>query len=256
MNRLQWIVTILSVGLFVLLYFGLDVKTDEQQRQAAVRSANLESTDINILKREASDVLSTEDKNRVRVAEQELSIAEADSAKVAAHVDLSGLWYRLQQPAIAGYHAQEVAQLENTEEAWSIAGTTYAICVQRAESDKVRQFCTNRAFKAFENAISINPDNVQHQVNLALTYLETENPMTGIQLLLNLNQQHPQNVLVLATLGEQAIRSNQLDKAVERFLQVVALEPNHQKANCTLASLYQQMQQPQEAQLYQSRCKR
>ncbi|MEM1327807.1 MAG: hypothetical protein AAGI23_17730 [Bacteroidota bacterium] len=254
MSRLQWGVTFFSVALFALLYFGFDVKTDEQQRQAAVRSANLESTDINALKRAALENLSAENKNRIRIAEQELSIAESDSAKVAANIELSGAWYRLQQPAIAGYHAQEVAQINNTEDTWSIAGTTYAICVQRSERLEVRQFCTTRAVQAFENAISLNPSNVQHKVNLALTYLDTEAPMMGIQMLLRLNQEDPENVLVLRTLGEQAIRSGQLDKALERFLQVLSIEPDNNQANCAVADLYQQLEQPQQAQLYADKC--
>lgn len=256
MNRLQWIVVGLSVALFAILYFGFDLKTEAQQRQIELRSAELESTDITLLRQAATDSLAVADRNDLRILEQQVELSKTDSAKAEAYIELSSFWYRIPKLAIAGYYAQEVAAIRETEEAWSIAGTTYAICTQRETAQQVKQFCAKRAFKAFENAISINPDNIQHKVNLALTYLETENPMTGVQMLLQMNRENPENTLVLNTLGDQSLRSNQLDKAEQRYLSVLALESNNQRAICALVEVYNRMQQPTKAQLYQDRCNR
>ncbi|MEM9887252.1 MAG: hypothetical protein AAF849_15270 [Bacteroidota bacterium] len=256
MNRLQWIVVLLSLLLFAVLYFGFDVKTETQQQIQATRSQSLESTDASILIREARAELETEALNSVRILEQEIEISTSDSAKLAAYKDLSGLWYRLENIAIAGHYAEKAALIEDTEEAWSIAGTTYAICTQRANTDKIKQFCTSKAFKAFESATSINPDNIQHKVNLALVYLETQNPMQGIQMLRNLNQQYPESVLVLMTLGRQALRTNQLERAGERFTKVLTIEPNNREAACALADIYTQLKRQFEAQQYIDLCKK
>lgn len=255
MNRLQWIIVGLSVALFAVLYFGFDLKTEVQQRQTELRSAELESTDITLLRRAAADSLKVADRNDLRILEQQVELSNTDSMKAEAYIELSSFWYRTQHLAIAGYYAQEVAIIRETEQAWSIAGTTYAICTQREEGQQIKQFCSNRAVKAFESAISLNPNNIQHKVNLALTYLETENPMAGVQMLLKLNRENPENVLVLNTLGDQSLRSNQLDKAEQRYLSVIDFDPNNNRAICALADLYNRMEQTTKAQLYQNRCK-
>ena len=54
--------------------------------------------------------------------------------------------------------------LFKTEESWSIAGTTYALCVKNTEDQKEREFCSKRAIKAFEKSISINPDNIDNRI--------------------------------------------------------------------------------------------
>ncbi|MEM9847330.1 MAG: hypothetical protein AAF847_05540 [Bacteroidota bacterium] len=254
MNRLQWIVVVSSLLLFVLLYFVFDTKTDEQQQIEETRFQSLQSTDVSILIRDARAALEVEQLNAVRILEQEIEISENDSAKVDAYKELSGLWYRLDNAAIAGHYAEEIAKVEDTEQAWSITGTTYAICVQRADTDKVKQFCTDKAFQAFESATSINPDNVQHKVNLALVYLETQNPMAGIQMLRNLNQQYPRNVLVLMTLGRQAMRTNQLERASERFTKVLEIDSDNKEAACALAEIYSKLQRQLEAKQYINIC--
>ncbi|MEM8525162.1 MAG: hypothetical protein AAGG68_10980 [Bacteroidota bacterium] len=254
MSRLQWIVVVSSLILFALLYFGFDTKPSQQKQIEASRELAIESTDVSILMRSAKDQLDAQTLSSIKIMEQQLELESADSLKIETFKQLSGAWYRSDQLAIAGHYAEEAANIEDSEESWSIAGTTYAICTQRSTEDKVREFCVNRAFKAFENAISINPDNVQHKVNLALVHLETQNPMTGIQMLRNLNQENPNNVLVLMTLARQAIRTNQLERASERLLKILSIESENKEAACLLADIYTQLQQTDKIQQYKSIC--
>jgi cytochrome c-type biogenesis protein CcmH/NrfG len=84
----------------------------------------------------------------------------------------------------------------------------------------VKAFCNQRAVQAFENAISLNPDNASHRLNLALTYTEMppeDNPMKGILLLRELQEQYPENTQVLNALGRLAIQTGQYARAVERL---------------------------------------
>jgi len=254
MIRLQWIVVASFLLFFALLYFGFDTKPSQQKQIEASRELAKESTDISILMRSARENLDVQALNSIRILEQQLEASSEDSLKVKLQKQLSGLWYRSEQLAIAGYYAEEAANIEDSETSWSIAGTTYAICTQRSTDNKVKQFCVNRAFKTFENAISINPDNVQHKVNLALVHLETENPMNGIQMLRNLNQENPQNVLVLMTLARQAIRTNQLERASERLLKILEVEETNKEAACLLVDIYTQLQQNDKVQTYKSIC--
>lgn len=258
MTKLQLAVFIAAVALLALLYLGFDRKPKTVKDAEKTRVLAVESTDINILLAEAKKTLKVEEANTVLVLEQQLALADNDSLKSNALKELSGGWYRIGKYALAGYFAQQVAELEDTEDAWSIAGTSYAICVQKVEDEKTKQFCTNRAAEAFENATSVNPANLQHQVNLSLVYLENppkQNPMQGVQILLDLNKKYPKDVLVLLTLARQGMRTGQYEKATERLSNILAIEPDNVDANCLLAQVYEQLNRPQEAQPYINRCK-
>lgn len=241
MTKLQWIVIFSAIGLFFLLYFGCDTKPEKQQLLEKTRALQAESTDVSVLLRDAKAKLSSSQNGRIFLLEQELNQSEEDSLRSGTLQRLSGTWFDLGYPAIAGYYAQEIAETAGTEESWSIAGTTYTICVQRAEEVKVKEYCTGRAIRSFESAMSLNPDELAHQVNLALVYTENppaDNPMRGVLMLRELNDAHPNNVLVMNTLARLAIKTGQFDRAIQRLERSLELEPENQNTICLLATVY------------------
>lgn len=257
MTKLQIGVLLGAMVLLGVLYFGFDRKPQEIRAAEKTRSLEVESTNISVLLKDAKENLKVEDSNTILVLEQQLATQE-DSTDTSILKELSGAWYRIGEYAISGYYAQQVAEKEDTEQAWSIAGTSYAICVQRSETEKVKEYCTNRAANAFENATSIAPDNSQHKVNLSLVYVENppaENPMKGIQMLLDLNRNNPNDVLVLLTLAKQGMRTGQFEKASERLQKVLSIQSDNIDANCLLAQIYEQLGQLSAAQPYIEKCK-
>jgi tetratricopeptide (TPR) repeat protein len=240
------------------MYFGLDTKPKKQKAIEKSRVIAAESTDINALLEDAKAELSTDKSRLILSLEGNLSQTQTDSARVTVLKELSGNWYNLERADIAGFYAENVAEIENSDEAWSIAGSTYAIGVQRAKEEKVKQFCFGRAVKAFENAISLNPSNATHKVNLAICYAENplpENPMKGILMLRDLIEKEPENVLVLTTLGRFAIQTGQFEKAIERLQKAISIEPENTKANCLLAQAYQGLGDIERAENYAKYCK-
>ncbi|MCB0375900.1 MAG: tetratricopeptide repeat protein [Sinomicrobium sp.] len=216
-----------------------------------------ESTDISVLLKNAKAALSSAQNGRVFLLEQELAQTELDSAKVEKLERLSGTWFEFGEPAIAGYYAQEIAELLGTEESWSIAGTTYTICLQQSTETKVRDYCSGRAIRAFENAISLDPEELAHQVNLALVYTEyppADNPMRGILMLRELNDAHPNNVLVMNTLARLAIKTGQYDRAIQRLERSLELEADNQNTICLLATAYESAGQTEKAAQFAARC--
>ena len=212
---------------------------------------------MNLLIREAHDKLPASQVSTIQAIQQELSQTSGDSARVEILQQLSGRWYENGYPAIAGYYAQEIADLEGTEQAWSIAGTTYAICVQRAEEEKVRQFCSQRAVTAFENAISLNPNEVRHQVNLALTYTDAppaNEPMKGVMMLRELEEEFPKSPLVYTSLAKLAIRTGQFERAIQRLTQALEIEPNNLNAICLLGQAHAGAGNAAEAQAFKQQC--
>jgi len=239
------------------MYFGLETKPDKQKAVEKSRAIEAESTDINALLNDAKSKLSTEKSTLFLSLEAELNETQNDSARVEILKELSGSWYRQERVEISGFYAESIAEIENNDEAWSIAGTTYAIGVQKAKEEKIRQFCFGRAVMAFENAISLNPSNSTHKVNLAVCYVENplpENPMKGILMLRDLIEKEPENVLVLTTLARFAIQTGQFEKAIERLQKAISIESENEKANCLLAQAYQGIGDQEQAAIYTTKC--
>lgn len=244
--------------MFFILYLGCETKPEDIKALETSRALAAESTDINTLLQEAKSSLDGMSSNSVLALETELDAALADSARVEVFKRLASNWYSLGYPSISGYYAQQIAELQGTEESWSIAGTTYTICIQQSQEQKVRDFCTGRAIQAFESAISLNPDETAHQVNLALAYAANppqDNPMKGILLLRDLNQKDPDNVLVLNTLARLALQTGQYPRAVERLERALQLEPGNLNTICLLAEAYQGSGDVKKAEAFAEQCR-
>jgi len=260
MSKLQLVVVASAIFLFFGLYFGIDTKPLKQKDVEKTRSLSSESADINVLLRDAkSSKVSKEDSNIILALDLALEEANTDSTKIKSLKDLSRKWYELGAYEIAGFYAEQIAEMNGVEEAWSIAGTTYAIGIQKAKERKIKDYCTERAINAFESAISLNPSNTAHNVNLALCYAENppqDNPMKGIVMLLDLNKKYPENVSVLTTLGRLAIKTGQYDKAVARLEKAISIDKNKANAYCLLAQAYEGLGDSAKAVNSADQCKR
>jgi Flp pilus assembly protein TadD len=138
-----------------------------------------------------------------------------------------------------------------------MAGTTYAICVKNSQDEKVKSFCSKRAVKAFESAISLAPEKIEPRINLAICYVDNpsqDNPMQGILMLRELNTKYPQSVPVLNQLGKLALQTNQIEKALERLEAAIALEPENKNTICLLATAYKNAGDQVKSNEYQKKC--
>ena len=168
----------------------------------------------------------------------ELEAVIEDGQKEEAYKELASFWYKEKHPVISGYYAEKVADLAQSEEAYSIMGTTYALATRSTSDESKQQYAVEKSRFAFNKAQELNPDNLDHQINLALSYVDVmdkENPMKGILMLRDLSQNHPENPSVLFQLGRLSLGTNQLEKAVGRLTKVVELDPQHPQAHCLLA---------------------
>ncbi len=171
---------------------------------------------------------------------------------------LAGEWYKAGHPAISGIYAKEIAEEVNTEDAWSITATTFNICLkQEGVDDKTRQFCASEAERAYQAAISLDPEDPDNRINLAVSYTDfppREEPMKGIMLLRELEKQYPENARVYTTLAKLAIKTNQWEKAAERLETAVELAPDNPDAVCNLARVYETLNRTDEAAPLALRC--
>lgn len=257
MTKLQYAVIGTAVLLLLVLRFGCETKAPKMKGLEKSRSLVAQNTDINVLLPAAKDSLKANDVALVEALEEELARQTNDTAKITVLKRLAGEWYGLGNAVISGHYAQQIAELSKDEESWAIAGTTYSLALQSVSDPIVREFAASHATKAFENAISINPDELSHKINLALVYTDNppqDNPMKGVLMLRELNDSNPDNPAILLQLGRLAIRTNQLDRAVERLERVLQLEPGSKEAACLLADAYTGLGNQAKADSFAQKC--
>ncbi len=260
MSRSQTVLLVASVLLFSLLYFGFDTIPSKQKELEKSRAGNIEVTSVSNLIKEASSKLDVKQKSIIDALHIDLDKVGQDTLKrVQVLKSLSGAWYELGFPAISGSYAETISSILNDEQSWSLAGTTFALCVKNAgENAKEKEYCSKKAIQAFEKAISLNPDNIDNRVNLAICYVDNpipDNPMQGILMLRELNTKNPTNVTVLNQLGKLAIQTNQIDKAIGRLENAIKLEPENKITICLLADAYSASGDKAKAKEYGDKCK-
>ena len=259
MSRPQISTVAVFTLLFALLYFGFDTKPSGQKLVEKSRALKMSTTDISILRKEAFDALSAPERSKIELLNAQLNAAIDTAQSINILKELSGVWYEFGYSSMAGHYAEQVAEYENSDDAWGIAATTYALGIGKANSEKEKSYSKERAIKAFEVAISMNPDQIRHQVNRAVTladYPDPDNPMKGIQLLLSLNKENPDNVSIINQLAKFGMKTNQLEKAKERLEQALLLEPNNVFTNCLMSDLYSKLNNSQQATFYAEQCYR
>lgn len=239
-------IILLGIGslLFLVIYFGFDTKSQKQKSIEKSRLLNMELTNLASLLMEAKNLFSTAELSGVISLEQKLSeLSESDTvSKIQVLKDLSSAWYKLGKSEISATYAVQVAEMEDTEESWSIAGTTFTICIQNAKDEKILNYCSTGAVQSFEKAISINPLNLAHRVNLALSYVEnptSQDPMRGIKMLMDLNQSNPGEPIVLNSLGMLALKTGQNERALERLVESYRIDSLNKRTICLLAQAYE-----------------
>ena len=256
MRKPQWIAAGIAFLLVLVTYWGCPVRPPEME--AGFQRGPVQATGIQSLIREAHADLTPAAAATISTLEERLEEQDDDSLRVALLEQLAGEWYRAGQPAISGAYAARIAEIRNTEEAWAITATTFSLCLkQEGIDDKARQFCSSEAEAAYQAAISLNPDNPEHRINLAVTYTDNpppDNPMQGILMLRELEQQYPDNAKVYITLAQLAIRTNQLDRAAERLSRADELQPGDPDILCPLAKVYENLGRQEDADRYARAC--
>lgn len=237
--------------LFIIIYFGFDTNSKEQNALVKTREQNLEILDLDRVIREERKNLSGDVVHVLTDLDEQLANTSDKSETVELLKAKASIWYQNSNPLISGYYAKKIAEtLETDEQAWAICGTTFAIAAKASDKGPEQEYALKNSRLAYESAISINPNEVDHKINQALSYVdfpEDGNPMKGILQLIDLNKTNPDNTAVLFQLGRLALGTNQLEKAVERLTRVTELDPDNKQAHCLLAECFEKLGETQKA---------
>ncbi len=259
MKKTHWFSVLLFSLLFCLLYFGCDTKSTETKAVEKSRALNFESVNMQNLLQEGLTMLPGSERTKVLMLDQSLSKVTEDSEKVELLKKMAGFWYDNNNGLLSGYYAEKIANLSNTANAWSMAGTTFFLSLKKQEEKNKKEYALEKALEAFENAISLEPDNIQHRINRALCFVDSppeDNPMMGIQQLLELNRSNPENVPVILQLARLGLQTNQFEKAIGRLEKALSLEPENQSTICLLAEAYAGFGEKIKAEQFAKLCKK
>jgi len=157
-------------------------------------------------------------------------LTAASAQKEAAGEKLISFFRDITRYDSAAHYAEALAVAQPSETNLLRAGDvyfeayTFAIDAPKtaALGQKTRDF--------YQKALDKNPNLLAAKANMAMTYVNTENPMQGIALLREVLQQDPTNELALFNLGLLSMQSNQYDRAIERFRQILVNNPTSRKA--------------------------
>lgn len=257
LTSLQWFVVGCTALLITLLAFVFDTRPPDHRALEKSRALMAEAADAGLLIRDATAQLDAA--RRAQVTQLELAVEQAgsDSLRAIQLEELASLWYELGRADISGIYAERIADLRNDAPSWALAGTTYMLCIQQRQEERIRRFCRDRALQAFEYALSLDPQDLNSRINRALVYVEMPpegKPMEGIQMLLSLNEQYPDQPAVLLQLARLAIRTGQYERAVQRLKRVLEIAPDEQRAHCLMAEALTQMNRTTEAEAHAARC--
>ena len=78
--------------------------------------------------------------------------------------------------------------------------------------------------------------------------------MKGIQMLLEMNKNEPDNTSVMNLLGQLAIKTGQYDKAVQRLEKSYQTDPDNPQTPCLLSMAYEGLGQHEKAHDWASKC--
>ncbi len=230
MKKTRLILIIVAAGMIAILYF-LPKAVVENDSQLQTNSEVTDSLTTPGSPHQPAPRAIRDNINRLRAR----YLAGASEEKNAIFADsLIGPYQQAGLYDSAAWFAERADAFFNTNEsllkAANAAYDAYTFAVdrekQRALAEKTREL--------FARVLSKNPGNLDAKTKTAMTYMSSENPMTGIKMLREVVEQDPKNELGLFNLGMLAIQSGQYGRASEWFEKLLAVNPDHLQGNLLL----------------------
>lgn len=243
-GKYQKLTILVAIALGAILFFGFSLKKPDLKQIESKRVLNRVDNSEPVLISTAEKKLNPDQADLIHIIKHSVEKSEDDAEKTKHLKDLSGKWFEFDYPVISAIYAKQIAKIEESPEAWAIAGSTSYIALRKSEGDIERKYAGESALQSFENAASLAPEDLSHKVNLALTYVEfppQSEPMKGVLMLLDLEKDFPEDPLILKSLAQLSIKTGQYDKAAQRLEKMVELDPQDQKAWCMLVEAYRHL---------------
>jgi len=251
LKKPQVFVVIIALVLLGLLYF-VAPRSNNELKPASINSAENQTVTNKSIIDDAKTSLSAEFKISLLSIENQLSRSKNTADSLMYTRKLARFWAdsanRL-TPYL--YYTYSAALLENSEKSLTFAAQQLIDNLITPDAPPaLLPWMAGNAKVLLEKALEINPNNDSAIINLGACYLFgniSDNPMQGILKVKQVVDKNPQNAYGQFILALGGKKSGQYDKAIERLLIVVSLQPSNLEAMVHLAECYELANQKEDA---------
>lgn len=245
LSKSQLYVILGAFLLIVLLYIAPKQLSKEEttvpvpNEEGHVHSA----PDLNLIEDSVANSLRGEDSQRYNA----LKKAIENSQNEVSFDSIITFWKNKQQPLMAGKYAYQLAEKTNSAKNWAEAGKHYYIASNFSPAE-LKNTLLEKTIVCYTKANELEPTNLAYKTSLGVCYVEgTSDPMKGITLLREVLQTDSTYVEAHVKLGLFAVKSQQFEKAIERFEKVIKLKPDYLEAYLYLGETFASVNKNKEA---------
>lgn len=179
-------------------------------------------------------------KKTIYQLQADIESAEDSLTKLSAYSTSIQYFSQRQVPEIASWLVFQKAQYLKNTNSWELAGDNFVKLLSDMQMDTALfSDVSNHAIRCYENSIQLDSNQLNSKMKLAQCYMElTNNPMSGVQLLLGIVKNNPKNIDAQLLLAKFGLVSGQVEKVQQRLETVLSLQPQNLDALLMRAEAY------------------
>jgi tetratricopeptide (TPR) repeat protein len=251
LKKPQFIVAIIAIISCVAIYIFVPRTKKAESSQPENNPASATVTTQSLLDG-AKTALTASQKITLLSIENQLVKSKTKTDSLKNFTQLAQFWadsaHRV-EPYL--YYTYSAALLENSEKSLTFAAQQLIDNLITPDAPPaLLPWMAGNAKVLLEKALEMNPNNDTATINLGACYLFgniSDNPMQGILKVKQVVDKNPQNAYGQFILALGGKKSGQYDKAIERFLIVIQVQPSNLEAMVHLAECYELTNKKDEA---------
>ncbi|MGB4774687.1 MAG: tetratricopeptide repeat protein [Daejeonella sp.] len=227
-NTKQFIViglVVILMGILLSMSIKGLVKPKDQRGINSTGTTTQTSTPVLTLDEVSAIAKETLNANLVQqIADLENNLKTASqSEKLGIQKQLAQKWDDVNAPIPAAFYYELIAEAEQNYQNWLKAGDRFTEAYKNAQDSLTQPALIEKAINAYQKALDLEANSLDAKIGLGVAYVNgTSNPMQGIQLLLAVVKENPNNVKANMSLGLFSMKSGQYEKAISRFKTVIS----------------------------------
>lgn len=155
---------------------------------------------------------------------------------------LATIWDQKKMPALSANYFEMKAEKDQTEKSYLNASYRFFDAYKQAIDSTTRGVMVDKAIRNYSKVLELNPKNLDAKTDLGILYAEaTREPMKGIVMLREVVAENPNHENAQLNLGLLSVKSNQFEKAIERFDKVLEINPSRLEIHIYKGQLYSQL---------------
>lgn len=140
---------------------------------------------------------------------------------------IAAVWDGVGVPGMSASLFEQKAKHTGFERTWLNAAYRYFDAYKAAQDSVEAAWFVSKAMNSYGTVLELNPTNLDAKTDLGILYAEASpEPMKGITLLREVVTANPKHENAQMNLGFLSMKSGQFDKAIERFRNVLEINPS------------------------------